>query len=289
MESRYTSLTADLPEEESELLQAHLHDLGVSGLEVRDSEAPPMPGVRGPTEGEAIVVAFFASEEEATRAHAELQEAFPRARLALEAVQNQDWSTAWRSLIRSVTVGRLWVGPPWEEAQAPREKIRIVIEPKMAFGTGDHPTTSLCLEAVDTFLASRPGASVLDVGTGTGVLAIAAKKLGAGRTLGIDNDPTSVTLALENAQLNQTPSVELSGQGLEDILGTFDLVVANILANTLVEMAPALAPKVKQQLVLAGVLAPQEEDVRRAYEAQGLIPLPTARSGDWVRLSFQRA
>jgi ribosomal protein L11 methyltransferase len=285
----YTSVQAELPESDSELVQALFHDFGATGLEVRDSEAPPMPGVRGPKPGEAIVIAFFDNATDAQNAKDQATADFPGARLSVEQVQDQDWSNSWKSLIKSVEVGRLWVGPPWQKDQAPKDKIRIIIEPKMAFGTGDHPTTMLCLEAIDTFLKSHGGATVLDVGTGTGVLAIAAKKLGAGRVVGVDNDAMSVTLAKENAQDNQTPELELSEKTLAQVGGPYDLVVANILANTLVEMAPALAPKVGKQLILAGVLAPQEEEVKAAYVRHGLVPLPTARQGEWVRLAFSRA
>jgi len=287
--STYTSVQAELPEADSELLQALFHELGATGLEVRDSEAPPMPGVRGPNPGEAIVIAFFDDATVAQQARAQAASDFPQARLSTEEVVDQDWSNAWKSLIKSVDVGRLWVGPPWQMSEAPANKVRIVIEPKMAFGTGDHPTTYLCLEAVDLFMQAHPGASVLDVGTGTGVLAIAAKKLGAGRVVGVDNDPMSVVLAKENATDNATPDVELSEKTLAQVGGPYDLVVANILANTLVEMAPALAPKVGAQLILAGVLAHQEEEVKAAYVQHGLQPQPTARINDWVRLSFTRA
>lgn len=288
MADTYFTLTLDLPEADAELAADLLHDLGATGTEVRDREAPPMPGVRGPAAGEAIVVGYFDARQEAEEAQAEVQERFPAARAALEEKPQQDWSEHWKALIKSVQVGRLWVGPPWEAASAPQDKVRLTIEPKMAFGTGDHPTTSLCLAAVDAFMAAHPGASVLDVGTGTGVLAIAAKKLGAGRVVGTDNDPMSVTLARENAELNRTPDVELSGQELTEVSGTFDLVVANILANTLVELAPLIAPKVGKKLVLAGVLANQREDVERAYAQQGLTVEPFARQGDWVRLELRR-
>jgi ribosomal protein L11 methyltransferase len=137
-------------------------------------------------------------------------------------------------------------------------------------------------------MSSHPGASVLDVGTGTGVLAIAAKKLGAGRVVGTDNDPTSVELAHENAAVNGTPDLELSGKELTQVKGPFELVVANILANTLIALAPLIAPKVKDRLVLAGVLAPQKAEVEAAYRAQGLIPEAGAAQGEWVRLDFHR-
>jgi ribosomal protein L11 methyltransferase len=247
-----------------------------------------MPNVRAPQPGEAIVIAYFEDREGAEAAQAQVAEDFPGARLSLEESPQQDWSEQWKSLIRSVDVGRLWVGPPWEADKAPQDKVRIVIEPKMAFGTGDHPTTSLCLAAVDDFMATHPGADVLDVGTGTGVLAIAAKKLGAGRVVGTDNDPISVELSLENATVNGTPEIEFSGKELTGVGGTFDLVVANILANTLVELAPLIAPKVKTRLVLAGVLAHQRAEVERAYAALGFTVEPGATQGEWVRIDLRR-
>ena len=288
MTDRYVSVTVDLPEADSELLQSLLHDWGALGLEVRDAEAPPMPGVRAPLAGEAIVIAFFDRSDAAEEALAEVKVAFPHARPSLEAVPTQDWSNAWKALIRSVEVGRLWVGPPWEVDKAPPGKQRVVIEPKMAFGTGDHPTTSLCLEAVDEFLAAHPGASVLDVGTGTGVLAIAARKLGAGRVVGVDNDAMSVELALENAAANQAERLELSGKTLEAIDGTFELVVANILANTLVALAPLICQKSTHRVVLAGVLVPQRAEVEAAYLAQGLLPVGAKTQGEWICLSLRR-
>ncbi len=138
------------------------------------------------------MVAYFAERDEAEGAQEAVLEELPHARCLIEDVVERDWSTEWRSQIKSVTVGRLWVGPPWEKATAPADKVKLFIEPKMAFGTGDHPTTSLCLAAVDDFMAGHPGASVLDVGTGTGVLAFAARKLGAARVVGTDNDPVAV-------------------------------------------------------------------------------------------------
>jgi ribosomal protein L11 methyltransferase len=286
MTGTYHSLTVDLPEAESEAAQELLHEAGAMGLEMRDREGPLMPGVRAPGPGEVILVAYFEGAQEAEEARAQLREAFPEARAQLEEKQQEDWSEAWKVHIKSVQVGRLWVGPPWE--QAPADKVRVVIEPKMAFGTGDHPTTALCLGAVDTYLESHPGASVLDVGTGSGVLAIAAKRLGAGRVVGTDNDPVAVELARENARDNGTPEVELSGQELDEVEGPFDLVVANILANTLIELAPLLVSKVKERLVLAGVLIHQRAEVEAAYVKLGMEAEPGATQGEWVRLDFHR-
>lgn len=286
MGSGYVSVTVELEEQDAELAAFALHEAGATGLEVRDREAPPMPGVRGPDPGEAILVAFFDGEAAARSAQEEVQAQFPRARVRVDDVQTQDWSEAWKARIRAVEVGRLWVGPPWEVERAPAAKTKIVIEPKMAFGTGDHPTTALCLEAVDLYLRDHPDASVLDVGTGSGVLAIAARKLGAGRVVGVDSDATSVELARENAALNQAAEVELSGKSLDQVGGTFELVVANILANTLVELAPLIAPKVAGRLCLSGVLQHQRGEVESAYRAQGLLSEGFKIHGEWIRLDL---
>jgi|APLak6261675434_1056106.scaffolds.fasta_scaffold00343_6 ribosomal protein L11 methyltransferase len=282
------SLTVDVPEAESELSQSVLYDHGASGLEVRDSLNKTVVTVRAPNPGEAILIAYFEDQADAKAAQEELTEKVAGARFALEDVVERDWSVEWRNQIKSVTVGRLWVGPPWEKATAPQDKVCIFIEPKMAFGTGDHPTTSLCLKAVDTFMAAHPGASVLDVGTGTGVLAFAAKKLGASRCIGVDNDVTSVELAKECAAENGIEGVELSTKTLHGIDGQFDLVLANILANTLIELAPLIAPKVKQRLVLAGVLVPQADEVKAAFVKEGLTPALDETIGEWIRIEFDR-
>lgn len=288
MSQTYLSLTVELPEEASESAQDLIHEAGALGLEVRDREAPTMPGVRAPQPGQALVIGYFEDRETAEAALASVQESFPAARVDLDEQPQQDWSNEWKSLIKSVQVGRLWVGPPWDVANAPADAVRLVIEPKMAFGTGDHPTTALCLAAVDAYMKDHPGASVLDVGTGTGVLAIAAKKLGAGRVVATDNDPTSVELARENLADNGTPDIEVSGKELTQVDGTFDLVLANILANTLIELAPLIAPKVKHRAVLAGVLAHQRVDVEAAYRKLGFTVLPGASQGEWVRIDLQR-
>jgi ribosomal protein L11 methyltransferase len=157
----------------------------------------------------------------------------------------------------------------------------------MAFGTGDHPTTVLCLEAVDEFLRSNPGGSVLDVGTGSGVLAIAAKKLRAGRVVALDTDPVCVAAARENCRLNRTLGVQVSGSAVEEVKGLFDLVVANILANTLVQMAPVLRARTKKRLVLSGLLVSQQRQLEAAYRRHGFKPLSVRSRGEWLRVDFQ--
>lgn len=285
----WLSVTVDVPEAESEWIQTVLTEAGAAGLEVRDGSSPQLPDVRSPKKGDAIIVAFYDDQANADEAVAAVKEHVPQAAIVVEPVIEKDWSVAWRERIKSVTVGRLWVGPPWEKPNAPSDKVCLFIEPKMAFGTGDHPTTSLCLAAVDEFMKTNPGCSVLDVGTGTGVLAFAAKKLGSGLTVAVDNDPVSVELAKECAEENGLTGIELSEKTLEQIPGTFDLVLANILANTLIALAPLIAPKVKHRLVMAGVLVPQADEVRAAYVAQGLVSVGEVIEGEWIRLDLARA
>ncbi|MBI3185457.1 MAG: 50S ribosomal protein L11 methyltransferase [Myxococcales bacterium] len=290
---RYLSLTVDLPESDLELAQAALYEAGALGMEVRERGLLTMPGQREPLPGEAILVAFFADSERAQQAASQLGRSIPSSRTRLDEVEDADWSTSWKALIRPVSVGRLWVGPPWARTGAPPGAVQVVVEPKMAFGTGDHPTTLLCLEAVDGFLSAHPGATVLDVGTGTGVLAIAALGLGASRAVGLDNDPMAVEVAKECAGQNlpgweREGKLVLSGATLPELSGRYDLVLANILANTLVQLAPQLAEKVGQRLVLSGLLTGQREEVEAAYRPCGLSPAGSQAMGEWIRLDFER-
>ena len=285
----WVSLTIDVAESKTELAISLMHDYGTSGLELRDAANQIMPTVRAPAKGSAIIVAYFDGKARAQSAERALKKTITTAKTQLDPVVDRDWSTEWRSQIRSVQVGRLWVGPPWEKATAPKDKVCLFIEPKMAFGTGDHPTTSLCLEALDAWLAKHPKSSMLDVGTGTGVLAFAAKKLGATRVVGVDNDPVSVELAKECAEENGLTGVELSEDTLKVIDGTFDLVTANILANTLIELAPLIVPKVKQHLIVAGVLVHQATEVREAYLKLGMTSAGFKIQGEWIRLDFDSA
>jgi len=279
------SVTAEVPAEGADEASARLFELGAAGVEERDADVAPMPGARRPAPGRAILVAWFG-----TRAGAEAAARELGAGAAVEAVPARDWGEEWKRGLGPVSVGRVFLRPSWVEARPPPGAAEVVLDPGMAFGTGTHPTTGLCLEAVDAFLAARPGASVLDVGTGSGILAIAAAKLGAGRVVGIDDDPVAVEVARENAERNGA-AVDVRIDPAGALRGRFDLVVANILANVLVALAPAIAARTAPggEVVLAGVLAPQEGEVADAYRRQGLSPLPGARREEWVLLRFRGA
>ena len=278
------SLTAELPAEGADACTALLFERGATGVEEREAGIAPMPGARRPESGRVLLVAFFEEREAARQAADDLD-----APAEIAEVPDRDWGEEWKKGLGPISVGRLFLRPSWVDAAPPPGAAEVVLDPGMAFGTGTHATTSLCLAAIDDFLARRPGASVLDVGTGSGLLAIAARKLGAGRVAANDNDPVADAVAGENAGRNDA-ALELTLDPPEAIPGAFDLVVANILANVLVELAPSLVARTARggEMVLAGILVPQEEEVRLPFLALGLLPLPGERRGEWSLLRFRR-
>jgi ribosomal protein L11 methyltransferase len=278
------SLTAELPADRADACTALLFERGAAGVEEREAGLAPMPGARQPGSGQVLLVAFFEEREAARRAAADLD-----VPTELAEIPDRDWGEEWKKGLGAIAVGRVFLRPSWIDAPPPPGSVEVVLDPGMAFGTGTHATTSLCLAAIDDFLARRPGASVVDVGTGSGLLAIAASKLGAGRVAANDNDPVAVAVAAENAARNGA-HLELTGDSLEAIVGSFDLVVANILANVLVDLSPSLVARTAPggELVLAGILVPQEEEVRLPFLARGLEQLPGERRGEWSLLRFRR-
>lgn len=278
------SLTAEVLADRADACTALLFERGAAGVEEREAGLAPMPGARQPGSGWVLLVAFFQERGDARQAAADLD--VPS---ELAEIPDRDWGEEWKKGLGPITVGRVFLRPSWIDATPPPGSAEVVLDPGMAFGTGTHATTSLCLAAIDDFLSRRPGASVLDVGTGSGLLAIAARKLGAGRVAANDNDPVAVAVAAENAARNGA-QLELTGDPPEAIAGSFDLVVANILANVLVDLSPALVAKISPggELVLAGILVPQEEEVRLPFLAQGLEPLLGERRGEWSLVRFRR-
>jgi ribosomal protein L11 methyltransferase len=278
------SLTVDTEVALAEERSADLFELGAASPSRTSTPAAPMPGTPPLAPGRALLVAWFGTAEAAEAARAAVGG-------TIVEVPDEDWGEGWKKDFRPLDVGRVRVRPSWIDAPPPPGMVEVVLDPGMAFGTGTHPTTALCLAALSDLLGARPGASVLDVGTGSGLLAIAARKLGAGRVAGNDDDPVAVRVARENAERNGA-ALELTGAPVEAIPGTFDVVVANILANVLVALAPALAAKVAPGgvLLLSGILHPQEDEVRRAHVAAGLAPLPGGdrREGEWSLLALER-
>lgn len=198
-----------------------------------------------------------------------------------EEVAEQDWVRLTQSQFDPIRISdRLWIVPSWHVAPDPAA-INLELDPGLAFGTGSHPTTRLCLEWLETCVV--PGCTVLDYGCGSGILGIAAAKLGAGDVLGIDIDPAALAAAAENAARNGV-QLRLAHSG-EPLTQTFDRVVANILTNPLMLLAPLLTGRLKPggRLALAGVLESQAEQVIAAYAPYLALRVGATREG-WVRL-----
>jgi ribosomal protein L11 methyltransferase len=188
-------------------------------------------------------------------------------RVASAPVADVDWSALAREQHRPVEIGRrLLVAPPWDVPRAGDREV-LVIEPGMAFGTGHHATTRTCLAAIEDAVAAGAVGSALDVGTGSGILALALARLGVARVVAIDTDPAVLAIARANLIRNGASRVALAGGSVTATRARFDLVVANLLADALVAEAPALAAAVAREgrLVLSGILAEQVAEVTSAY------------------------
>lgn len=284
----YYALNAEVTEEACELLQAVIDSTGPLGLEIRDHTLKAPPGAPELPPGRTQLIAYYESAQEAQEALREVSRELPETRAQVTPVDREDWAESWKKHVKPTRVGRIWVGPTWEDpGDAP---VQVFIEPGMAFGTGDHPTTSMCLAELDRQLSRRRGATVLDVGTGTGVLAIAARKLGSSRVVGTDIDLAAVEIARANAGQNGTPEVEVTDLPVERIDGSFDLVVANLFAGVLRQLAARLADRTAPggMILATGILAPQAGEVAEAFEREGLEPEGRRTSGEWVLLSFNK-
>jgi ribosomal protein L11 methyltransferase len=250
-------------------------------------------GCQGLVEENGFVVAYFEEQLE-----------LPFGGTWLEA-DDTDWLEKYRASVQSVQIGRVTIAPPWQLEDAPKDGVLIVLEPGLAFGTGQHETTRLAIEALQR--SSLEGRTVLDVGAGTGILAIAAAKLGA-RAFGVDNDANTVPVARENAATNDVQVDFLEGV-LSDVVtrGPFDLIVANLFAELHAMLMPeyrvALEPN--GRLILTGIMAGvgqadsgevitwdtssgRESLVKDALEREGFALTRREQLGDWVLLEASR-
>jgi ribosomal protein L11 methyltransferase len=278
-------LTLEIAENNAEFLSESLYAQGALGQEWREPHLITMPGVDAPPPGKIHIVSFFNTLQDAENALQAAQTQWNARLIALASQEDTDWSTAWQKQIRATQTRHLWVGPPWLEP--PPGKQVLYIEPKMAFGTGDHPTTRLCLEEIDAFCSAFPKATVLDVGTGTGILGMAACKLGALHALGTDNDFIALAHARENIALNHIDNMRVSDAKLHHIHERFELIVANIFANTLMDLAEALCKKTQKHLIISGILAPQSAALERRFAKLGMQLSAKRTFEEWVCLSFK--
>ena len=215
-------------------------------------------------------------------------------RLGWKILKDRNWNRSWRRFFMPQKVGAaFWVTPPWAAVPKRLDRHVITIEPGMAFGTGTHATTRGCMEfiekAVDSLNASEFNA--LDVGTGSGILAIALAKLGASTVWAIDNDPVAVKVARKNLRRNGVhDKVRLQATSLNSIIGSFSIVVANLTAETILDLAHALEKKVVPGgfLILSGILTAKANGVIHRFSSAGFKVAGRKREKEWATLLFRR-
>jgi ribosomal protein L11 methyltransferase len=280
-------------------LEAALEDLGALSITLRDANADTPderaifePGVGElPLWNEIVLLALFDSGVDRSGLMHALNDVAPDLapeRIAFREVEDQDWTRAWMDQFRPMRFGsRLWIYPSTVEPADDPTAVIVHLDPGLAFGTGTHPTTALCLEWLDSIDVADK--TLIDFGCGSGVLAIAALKLGAKRAIGIDNDAQAIEASRMNAERNGV------GDKLELHLpqdfrpSPQKILVANILAGPLAELAPLFAACTSAGglLALSGILAGQEDELLTRY-AEWFDDLVVARREDWVRISGQR-
>ena len=281
------------PDQASEL-EDQLLELGAVSVTFMDAEDQPIfePDLgTTPLWTHTHLLALFedGTDGQAVLAHLRLLRDGELPQVHVERIEDQDWERSWMDNFQPMRFGRrLWIVPSWHDAPQP-DAVNLLLDPGLAFGTGTHPTTALCLEWLDGQLLA--GCRVLDFGCGSGILGIAALLLGAESALGTDIDPQALEASRDNAGRNGLPAEAFPVYLPEQLpQQPVDVVVANILAGPLVQLAPTITALVKPggRLALSGVLAEQAGEVRAAY-AEAFLLDPIAEKDGWVRISGVRS
>ena len=213
-------------------------------------------------------------------------------RVAYTRIDEQDWAEAWKEYFWPEKItDTIVVKPSWREYTAGPEAIILEIDPGMAFGTGTHPTTALCIRMVQTHI--KPGDAFLDVGTGSGILMIAAAKLGAGMICGVDNDEVAVTVAEKNLVANRIERKQFTlstGNLVDEVSQTFDVVAANILAEVILDLIPDVAAVVKENgvLVCSGIITAKKDAVLSGLKEEGFTVIQVLEKEGWVAIAARK-
>ncbi|KIN14928.1 50S ribosomal protein L11 methyltransferase [Halomonas sp. ATBC28] len=300
----WLQLKAHVAPEQAEFLEELLLDEGATAIGLQDAHDDPVfEPERGTTPlwEDTILTGLYddlegveSMLERIEAAWSEQMPGEPCPTIEYELLADRDWEREWMDDFTPLRMGqRLWIVPSWHEPPE-ADAVNLILDPGLAFGTGTHPTTALCLEWLDELAVAGHLAqqTVLDVGCGSGILAIAALKLGASHADATDIDPQALQASRDNAERNGIAESDLNLYYPEQLSdgGDYPIVTANILAGPLVELAPMIAGHVAPggRIALSGVLANQANEVYEAYAAQGIaMDEPVIREG-WVRLSGLR-
>jgi ribosomal protein L11 methyltransferase len=251
-----------------------------------------------------IVRAYFLEDDQAEAKKQRLREAlwymdklYPMPEPAFAVLNDEDWAESWKKHYHPLRLGRrLYIRPAWAEVPDPRpDDIILVLDPGMAFGTGTHPTTQLCLITIEDLLVDWPAVDVLDLGCGSGILGIAALKLGASKVLALDIDDLAVKSTLENAAHNGVEDRITVQQGSLETLKTtprqFDLLLCNILAKVIIDMCDQGLGDVLRaggKAVFSGIIEDQADGAEAALRRAGLEPYTRRTQGDWVVIEARK-
>ncbi|AIW40835.1 MULTISPECIES: 50S ribosomal protein L11 methyltransferase [Paenibacillus] len=312
----WNEITIHTTEEAIEMISNFLHEAGAGGVSIEESGSLNKPRdtsygqwydrpLNDIPEGQAIIKGYFAEEVDMDRIRSQIEPRVEELRTfdidpgevqyELKTVDEDDWANAWKQYFKPLRVSdRLTIKPTWEDYEPASEEEKIIeLDPGMAFGTGTHPTTSLCLRTLESVI--KGGEEVIDVGTGSGILAIGAVKLGAKHVLALDLDPVAVSSARENTRLNGLEErITIKESDLLSVLNASDptlgiqlpvkLVVANILAEIILlfidDVYKALEPG--GIYIASGIWKNKEEVVETALKAAGFEIAEISRDEDWL-------
>jgi ribosomal protein L11 methyltransferase len=318
----WTKCTLETTTEAIDLVSDMLNDLGIDGIEVRDKVPLSEEDKKKmfidilPELGEDDGVAEISFYLESTKNTQELLQkvreglteiadfvAIGSGKITVSETKDEDWINNWKEFFKPFRVDdTIIIKPTWEELTDYKEgDLVIELDPGTSFGTGAHETTKLCITGLKQFL--EPGAVILDAGSGSGILSIIAKKLGAREVLGIDIDPNATIAAIENAEVNQLLIEEgslsfVTGNIIEDggirkEIGKnkYDIVVANILADVIIPLSEVIGENLKQDgiFICSGIINTKEEAVRSALLNNHFTILEVNKMGDWVSFVAQRS
>ncbi|ODC03972.1 ribosomal protein L11 methyltransferase [Terasakiispira papahanaumokuakeensis] len=284
--------------EDAEVIEDQLLEAGACAITLSDAQDTPVfEPIRGTTPlwATTVVTGLYDGNADAAQMQQQIHQWWtthrpeaPALQLKVEILEDKDWIREWMDSFEPLKMGdRLWVVPSWLEPPEP-EAVNLRLDPGLAFGTGTHPTTALCLEWLDQ--QRLQGQNVIDFGCGSGILGIAALLLGASQAWGTDIDPQALEASRENARRNHLDPARFPVYFPEQCPEIqADTLVANILAGPLIDLAPTLARLVRSggQLLLSGILAHQAEAIIEAYQPWFEMQPPVQRE-DWVRLTGQK-
>ena len=316
---KWTKFTLKTTTEAVDLISNMLDELGIEGIEIEDNVPLSEADTKGmfidilpelPPDDGTAKVSFYLEDlsnledllrniEEGLDDLSEFVNVGERT-IAVSETEYKDWINNWKQYFKPFTVDDILIKPTWEEIPAEHaDKLLIEIDPGTAFGTGKHETTQLCIRQLDKYI--KGGEKVLDVGTGSGILGIAALKLGASEAFGTDLDENAVVAVRENLEANHIPAEKfgvvqgniIDDKAIQDQAGyeCYDIVVANILAPVIIMLQGEIAPHLKHGgiFITSGIINTKEEDVRQAMEANPELEIVEINhQNDWVSITARR-